>query len=654
MANLKKLPRLSEIDDKDSVKAQHKEEYIDGAKFAKNVLEEAQACWDDLLEFRKSRERCKRYTYGNQWGDLVMDEGGHWVTEEEYIRRQGNVPLKNNLINRLVKTVNGVWRNQNQEPTCQAIDRDEQGYGETMTIALQSNWRKNRLTNVYGRLLNELLISGVCCSKEAIEWKNGIKDCFTYTPQVNYIFFNGGISDYRMWDLTMIGEIHDLQFNDLCEKFASTPAEYKHLKEVYGRLAKESMVMRYDDTLRDDIMHRDLSDFLYPTDVTKSRVIEVWTKERKPRLHVTDPLHGEMYDVEVSEKDKLDKENAKRKAMAKQQGITEDEVPLITYEWFIDSYWYFRFLTPLGEVLREGESPFAHREHPYTLGVYPMIDGEAHSFVSDVIDQQKYVNRLITLNDWVIRASAKGVTMFPDDAIPDNMTIEDVRSEMTKPNGFMLYHPGKSGMRPEQLSNRNNNIGMSEMLTLQISLMEDISGVTGALQGKQEYSGVSGNLFQQQQQTASNSLLDILETFSQFIHDGVLKKVYNIQKCYDTKRVISIVGRKNAVTYNPDTMSDIEFDLNIVEMPSTAIYRAAANDWLMQLLQIGQINIRQLLEVGSFPFSDKLLQALDEQQQQSQAQGRPQPLQVPQDVQSQMAQNTNQQSVQQANTDLHA
>ena len=192
------------------------------------------------------------------------------------------------------------------------------------------------------------------------------------------------------------------------------------------------------------------------------------------------------------------------------------------------------------------------------------------------------------------------------------------------------------------------------MLTLQISLMEDISGVTGALQGKQEYSGVSGNLFQQQQQTASNSLLDILETFSQFIHDGVLKKVYNIQKCYDTKRVISIVGRKNAVTYNPDTMSDIEFDLNIVEMPSTAIYRAAANDWLMQLLQIGQINIRQLLEVGSFPFSDKLLQALDEQQQQSQAQGQPQPLQVPQDVQSQMAQNTNQQAVQQANTDLHA
>ena len=40
---------------------------------------------------------------------------------------------------------------------------------------------------------------------------------------------------------------------------------------------------------------------------------------------------------------------------------------------------------------------------------YPFIDGEIHSFVADVIDQQRYTNRLITLNDWVIRASAKGV-----------------------------------------------------------------------------------------------------------------------------------------------------------------------------------------------------------------------------------------------------
>ncbi len=39
---------------------------------------------------------------------------------------------------------------------------------------------------------------------------------------------------------------------------------------------------------------------------------------------------------------------------------------------------------------------------------YPMIDGEIHSFVEDIIDQQHNINWLMTLNDRMLSQAAKG------------------------------------------------------------------------------------------------------------------------------------------------------------------------------------------------------------------------------------------------------
>ena len=99
-------------------------------------------------------------------------------------------------------------------------------------------------------------------------------------------------------------------------------------------------------------------------------------------------------------------------------GMEREDIPLIKAEWFMDDYWYFYFLTPFGQILQEGEPPFEHKSHPYVFKIYPFIDGEPHSFVSDVIDQQRYVNRLITLYDSIMRASAKGVLLFPEECLP--------------------------------------------------------------------------------------------------------------------------------------------------------------------------------------------------------------------------------------------
>ena len=45
-------------------------------------------------------------------------------------------------------------------------------------------------------------------------------------------------------------------------------------------------------------------------------------------------------------------------------------------------------------------------EHPICCCFTP-LDGEVWGFVEDIIDQQKYINRLIVLQDMIISASAK-------------------------------------------------------------------------------------------------------------------------------------------------------------------------------------------------------------------------------------------------------
>ena len=132
--------------------------------------------------------------------------------------------------------------------------------------------------------------------------------------------------------------------------------------------------------------------------------------------------------------------------------------------------------------------------------------------------------------------------------------------------------------------------------------------------------GMSAALYNQQTQNATTSLLDLLDTFSEFVRDAAYKDVKNIQQFYDRKRVFNISGRAGAqVEYDPNKIRDVEFDLSIVPSTATPAYRAMANDFLMQLWQQQAISLEQLLQAGNFPFADELLQSLQSQKEQLEA-----------------------------------
>lgn len=576
---------------------------------------EAQHYWNQMEDFRKDRERNKRYTYGFQWDDKICVDG-ETMTEEEYIKRQGNVPLKNNLIRRLVKSVLGVYRSQSKEPTCTARDRDEQKLGETMSTILQCNMQLNRMTEVYARTMEELLISGFIVHRKSYGWRNGKEDCWTDYVQPNNFFIDNNMRDFRGWDVSVLGEIHDISFGQLCEQFASSPEDYRRLRDIYKWAAKKEYIASYAE--RFGYSRLENYDFLFTSEPGRCRVIEVWRKEQKPRYRCHDYQNGDIFKIDVKDYQKcVVAVNDERIEMAKSVGMPEEEVPLIKATWFIDDYWYFYYLSPFGDILKEGETPYEHDSHPYVFKAYPFIDGEIHSFVSDVIDQQRYTNRLITLYDWIMRASAKGVLMMPDDCLPDGVSIDDIAEGWAEFNGVIVYKPSKSGRVPEQVANNSTNIGITELLNIQLKFFEDISGVTGALQGKPGFSGESAAHFQQQTQNATTTLLDLLECFSGFVVDGAYKDVKNMQQFYDSKRVFNIAGRSGAqIEYDPKKIRDVEFDLSITESTTTPAYRHLANDILMQLWQAQAISVEQLLEHGDFPFADELLQSIKSQKEQ--------------------------------------
>lgn len=604
---------VGEMEDMDSVKYARRR----GEGRALELLMQGQSYWNQMARFREERERNKRYVYGDQWKDMIMVDGRR-MTEEQYIREQGNIPLKNNLMRRLVNTVLGVYRQQSKEPVCTARDRDEQELGETMSTILQCNMQLNRMSEVYARTMEDFLIGGLAVHKKWYGWRseNGKLDCWTDYVNPNNVILDCNMRDFRGWDLSFIGEIHDVSMENVLQRFAESPEDYRRLTDIYGRACDRRQLRAYFS----EFGYSDMKnlDFLVCTDVTQCRVIEIWRKETKPRYRCHDYNTGDVFKIDVEDYGRMvTAVNADRMRRGLNAGMDAEDIPLIEATWYIDEYWYFYYLSPFGDILKEGETPYEHGSHPYVFKVFPYIDGEIHAFASDFIDQQRYTNRLITLYDWIMRASAKGVLLFPEECLPKGMSIDDIADEWSRFNGVIAIRTKNTNNLPQQVANNSTNIGINELLNLQIKFFEEISGVNGALQGKPGLSGMSAALYSQQTQNATTSLLDLLESFSQFVIDAAYKDVKNIQQFYDTRRVFNIAGRAGTrVVYDPQKIRDVEFDFSIVESMSSPAYRMIANDFLLEIWRQKQIGLEQLLEVGDFPFGDRLLQSLKVQREQ--------------------------------------
>ena len=351
---------------------------------------------------------------------------------------------------------------------------------------------------------------------------------------------------------------------------------------------------------------------------------EVWTKEARPRIRIHDTSRGTLEKINADDADArkwINETNKSRKALAQQAGWTAP--PLLETEFFIDTYWHCKFLAPDGSVLWEGESEYPDRLHPYSICATPFTDGRISGYIADAIDHNMAINRAITLHDWIVRAQVKGVTMVPKALVPDDMSYDEFASQWTSIDGLIFYEAKPGVPAPQVFHGSAINFDAARLVEMYKKLMEDSTAASGALQGKTPYSGTSAALYAQQTANSSTPIASLMAKFHSFMEDVSTKKAKNIAAFYDANRFASIAGSIDSIfnvdNLNLNEVADIEFDLNIKESTETPVYRMISNDYLMQFFQAGAISIEDLLEFGTFPFADKMLQNIQARNAEMQA-----------------------------------
>ncbi len=448
------------------------------------VLHAAYQAWMNAAGLRQARLRNKRFTYGDQWGDLVRNHDGRVMTEGEHLASLGCESITNNLIRQLVKTIVGRFRSQ-------YLKQDDNGK-EASALTMTS--RINELDELDSRALEEFLISGCCIQRvDTHHEPGGNEHVRVENVNVNKLIV-GPMNDTRSWDCELIGQLHDMNIAQLLRHVANgNPRKAAWVRRLYTDGAESRMA---DFTTRLGADSQLGTDFWHSHD-GKYRAIEVWTLESREVVVCHNRREGTLTVEPSSALHRLKNR------------------PDITTRWDIATVWHCRWFSPMGDLLCEYDSPWSHGSHPFVIKLYPLTDGEVHAVVEDIIDTQKHVNRLISLLDQVMRTSAKGVLLFPETALPDGWTWEDARRCWSSANGLLPYNPRFSEAKPEQVSANGTNIGAYQMIELQMKLFEEISGVTGALQGKNPTVNSLG-LYQMQSENANIALSDVLDTFEAF------------------------------------------------------------------------------------------------------------------------------------------
>lgn len=623
----------------DSVK--RRMERQNGRKTDYELLQRCWQAWNNLEAVRMTRDRAKRYCYGDQWGDTVrVYKNGYYydMTEREYLKRKGSVPLSNNVMVSILNTLVGMYAKQGTEPVCFARTRSSQSLSDMMSATMQCNWQNTQMEDLLKHALEDYLIGGVMVCRETYEDRTQeIEDSWTDYIEPNYVFWEGG-SDPRHLDLSLIGVLHDESVNDLYKKFA---------REEYG-LSIDDLNRIFDidpdNSQTEGTMHNDTNDLSNISfDIPSKRghyvrVIEAWTTETKYRYQCYDPIATNESDayfrIECDDKvliAELNAKNVERKKQYDLMGVPPEDRAYITAKKVADKYWYYTFMAPDGTVLCRGETPYDFKSHPFTVKFYPYVNGEIHPFMGNVIDQQRYINRLIIMNDMAIRSSAKGLMLVPTQVL-NGMTPDEFAEQATEYDGIMFYTPKATlpNSRPDVITSNAVNLGTNELLQIELNLMREVSNVSGALQGKTPTAGTSASRYAQESQNASTSLYSILKDMESFTECVAQKKCMMIKQYYENGRPIFNRDNTYPMEYDRLAARDIMFKISIKNAAATATYQNNINDKLDRLLEMGAINIVQYLQNLNEPFADKLLQDVQSQVEDLRAQQAEMGQQAPQ------------------------
>ena len=323
------------------------------------------------------------------------------------------------------------------------------------------------------RALEEFLISG-CVVQRVVPVPDSV-DVSNINPAM---FFTNPYSDPRGTDVDVVGCLHDMSLAEILCRFGRGNAKRtRKIQELYAALSRSAAP--------DDPQAAADVTFLRPAQ-GRCRVIEVWTRRLSPMISIAD-----------------------RPATPR-------------------STWICRWLAPDATELASYTSPLPGGVHPFVFRHYPLTDGTVRPLVEDVIDQQRAVNRMVTLIDRLVTTSAKGVLLFPVRQLTPGNSLEQVSKVWSSSSGVIPLSGNCSEM-PQQVVTKDVTSGVTEVLDTQMQLFRDISGVSSALLGTDVPAATGSGLYNAQTQNSLTAIADILHSFSCFL-DARDRLVTSIKK----------------------------------------------------------------------------------------------------------------------------
>ncbi len=446
------------------------------------MLKKAHDVWRSAAMMRARRSRYKKFTFGDQWSDRVATPGGATMTEREYARHSGYNPMTSNVIRSLVKSVVGYFRTLQEERAAYiAVD--------------------DRIKETDARTFEEFLVSG-CAIQRVAEQADRTGRVSPIVEQISPArFFIDSLTDAP----ELVGVVHDVSLQSLLLRFShGDKLRADKLRMSFSRQLRADGQTPGWNPLGDSV--NDGLDFMRCGVPGKCRVVEVWSRECCERLKCHDPETGTVYYAEVGREKAIKRENRARRS----DGRVE-----IMYRWDICDYWQCRFYMPDGSVIEE----YSAERHPFVYRFYPLLDGEVHSFVEDTIDQQRYINRLITLNDRLLAVSAKGVLVIADDQLSEAMPLEVIQENWASPDGVVLYKSKIGAQPPQQVVGGSSRLGVDNLIDGQMQMLQEVSGVNGAMRGRDPASGTTATLYESQQRGAAVALNDLVMSYEAFLRD---------------------------------------------------------------------------------------------------------------------------------------
>ncbi len=447
------------------------------------TLREIHDAWQEGREFRAKRHRHLDYSYGRQWNDIVVCNGKQYI-ERDLAIATGKHPLTNNMIRPLLKTIVGRMRHRLET-------------GEAPRTSDMTTHRRNMLDELDCRMLEEFLISGCAVQRIVSERRSGGTGIWVDNVDPDRFVCNR-YTDPRGNDIELTGMLHDMSIREVCGRFGEGDE---------GRMRAIARLYEGQETGNRLSLGNSESERFGRASRGRCRVIEGWALETVSMIKCHDRSTGRVFSVRAGESDALDRIDAELSKEGKEKLTRRADTAL---EWHC--YWY----APGGELLSDYRSPYGHGSHPFCVKHYPLTDGEIHSLVEDVVETQRYINRLITLIDQVMGTSAKGVLLFPESQKPLDVTWEEIGERWARPNGVIPYRPNGLGEGPKQIITSTQPMNAYNLLEIEMRLMEQISGVSGALSGQAPTGMQSAALYDAQTQNGMIAIMDMLACFDSF------------------------------------------------------------------------------------------------------------------------------------------